>query len=80
MAYPTQRSCNADLMEGMTDGTWKKANRDWETDDMLTAQIRANMSGLWHGFNELNPKILPDGRSVSTRHYFDIEPVDNENV
>lgn len=80
MAYPTARSRNANLMQGATDGAWKKANMNWCTDDTLTAEIRRNMSGVWHGFNEVNPKITPDGRSVSTEHYYDIEPIDNENV
>lgn len=72
MAYPQFRSCNADLKEGMTDGGFKKANMNWCTEDMLTAQIRKQMAGVWHGFNETNPKITPDGRSVSTLHYYDI--------
>lgn len=80
MAYAPARSCRDALMDGMTDGAWKRANMNWITSDDTTAQTRQFMSGAWHGFNEINPKITPDGRSVSTSCYYDIEPIDNENV
>jgi hypothetical protein len=78
--YAQARSMNMSLHEGTTDGTWKKANMNWCNASDLTAQVRSNMSGVWHGFNEVNPKITPDGISVSTPGYYDIEPIDNENV
>jgi hypothetical protein len=81
MAYPQFRSCNADLKEGITDGVWKKAapDRGGEVEGTF-APVRKDMSGVWHGFNEKQPKIDQFGRSVSTGHYFDVTPMDSENV
>lgn len=81
MAFPASRSCNADLHRGMADGTYKFAapNRGGVVEDTFTA-YRKDMSGAWHGFNEIQPKMLPDGRSVPTIDYFDITPMDKENI
>ena len=79
MAKP--RSCNSDLKEGMTDGTFKKAvmNRGGFPEN-ITAEVRQQMSGVWHGFREDSSMILPDGRTFHDPHYQDITPVDDENV
>lgn len=81
MAYPQFRSCNGDLKEGMTDGTYKKAaiNRGGVVEDTYVP-FRKDMSGVWHGMNEKQPKVLPDGRVISTGHYADVTPMDKENV
>lgn len=81
MAYAQARSCNADLEAGTTDGTWKKAvmNRGGVVETMTT-DIRRHMSGVWHGFNETNPKVAPTRGSVSTINYQYITPEDKENI
>lgn len=82
MAYPRSRSCNVSLHEGMTDGAHKKAimNRGGFP-EMITPMIRSHMAGVWHGFNEVVPKYMPDGR-VMPRDSDDyaIAPQDRENV
>lgn len=81
MAYAQPRSCNASLHEGMTDGGWKKyaANRGGFTEP-TSANVRKDMSGVWHGFHEKQPKVLPDGRVYPTPNYVDVTPMDPENV
>jgi len=81
MAYPTQRSCNQSLFEGMTDGAYKKAaiNRGGFIEPTYE-EYRRVMSGAWHGYSETHSKVLPDGRIVSTRNYADVAPMDGENI
>lgn len=81
MAYAQHRSCNMDLHRGMTDGTYKFAapDRGGVVEDTFR-QYRADMSGVWHGFNEIGTKMLPDGRSMNVPYYFDVTPQDKENV
>lgn len=81
MAYPTPRSCTANLHAGMTDGAYKKyaMNRGGFVEGD-TAGVRKLMSGVWHGFNEAEQKWLPDGRPCVTATYVDVAPVDKENV
>lgn len=66
---------------GATDGAYKKAapNRGGVVEP-LTAEYRKQMSGVWHGFNELSTKMLPDGRSGHPPYYQDVTPQDRENV
>lgn len=82
MAYAPNRSCNADLWAGMTDGAFKKAasNRGGLVED-YTCDARSQMSGVWHGFHELAQKSLADGRKVSTPYtQTSVAPEDVENV
>lgn len=81
MAIAEHRSWNQDMLAGATDGTWKKAVMDrGGIVEPQTSEVRKRMSGVWHGFNETQPKITADGRSVSTPYYQDITPQDSENV
>lgn len=70
MATAPQRSCNSELEEGMTDGTFKKVvmNRGG-TIDPLTGAVRNQFDDIWHGITECNPKIGPDGLTVNTPNY-----------
>lgn len=70
MATAPQRSCNSELEEGMTDGTFKKVvmNRGGFPDE-LTGAVRRQFDDIWHGIHEMNPKIGPDGLTVSTPYY-----------
>ena len=81
MAFAAHRSWNRDLHAGMTDGTYKKfaMNRGGVVED-TSAPYRRDMSGAWHGFNETQNKVLPDGKVVMTPYYHDITPVDEENI
>lgn len=81
MAYPTHRSARRDLHAGMTDGTYKKAapNRGGVVEPTFT-HARRQMSGVWHGFNETPVKVLSDGIEDHPPYYFDVTPIDDENV
>lgn len=62
MAYPRARSVNAELHEGMTDGSFKKViqNRGGEPEE-LTGLTRAQLSVKGYGIVEAQRKWLPDG-------------------
>jgi hypothetical protein len=79
--YRQQRSYNTNLKQGMVDGSYKfyAPNRGGEVED-TTAQTRQQMSGAWHGFNETPTKILPDGSTFNSPGYYDITPLDDENI
>lgn len=81
MAYPQLRSCNDCLKDGILDGGWKhyRPNTGGIVED-TTAQIRRDMSGVWHGFRESHIKILPDGRPYISKNFVDVTPQDVENV
>lgn len=81
MAYPQARSCTVSLKEGMTDATYKhyRPNTAGIVED-TTAGIRRLMSGVWHGFNEVQEKCLPDGRPFNTPYFVSVTPEDEENV
>jgi hypothetical protein len=79
MAYPEFRSCNDDLKRGMVDGTYKFARPDTGgVVETMTAEVRRDMDGIWHGFNETAEKILPDGRKVKTIDYQDVTPMSSD--
>lgn len=81
MAYAPARSCNDALHAGMSDGAYKKfaPNRGGHVEG-LTIGYRQRMSGAWHGFNEIQMKMLPDGTLCSPPYYGDVTPQDNENI
>lgn len=73
--YAPARSYREELFEGATDGAYKKAvmNRGGFPEACF-APVRRRMAGVWHGFNEVQPKVLPDGRIVETQNYLSIRP------
>lgn len=75
MAYTAYRGYRADLFEGMTDGAYKKyaMNRGGIVEP-CTAPARRQMAGVWHGFNEVQPKVLADGRYADTPNYLSVRP------
>lgn len=81
MSYAPARSANQDLHAGMTDGTYKKAapNRGGNVELTFT-HARQQMSGVWHGFNDVSMKVLGDGRVEHPPYHFDVTPIDDENV
>lgn len=81
MAFPEKRSCVRSLHAGMTDGAYKKAapNRGGDVED-TTFEYRRLMSGAWHGFNESQTKVLPDGQPARAPYFADVTPQDKENI
>ena len=81
MAYPQHRSCVQDLHAGMTDGAYKRAapNRGGVVED-TTYSVRRQMAGIWHGFNDTDMKVLPDGRVDHPPYYANVASDDMENV
>ena len=79
--YRQQRSYHQNLHAGMTDGAYKKAapNRGGEVEDTFVS-VRQQMSGAWHGFNEIDMKVLPDGRTDHPPYFFNVTPDDDENI
>lgn len=77
MAYAiNQYGCNRNMHAGMTDGTYKKAapNRGGVVEPTFAA-VRREMCGIWHGFNEIQEKVLPDGRTDNPPYYFNVAPI-----
>lgn len=81
MAYAPFRSCVSALHAGMTDGAYKKyaSNRGGWVEG-VSIGYRVRMSGLWHGFNEIQEKMMPDGRLDRPPYYGNVTPEDDENV
>lgn len=72
MAYPPSRSMNYDLVEGMSDGKYKKIIRDrGGSVDADTYNERADMLDYYYGFHEKRIKVLPDGTIARTPMYVD---------
>ncbi len=60
MAVNTSRNMNAELVEGATDGGYKKVvqNRGGIVEPS-TADSRAPLDDVYYGFHEINPKDIP---------------------
>ena len=69
MAYPTARSLNSDLHEGMTDGKYKKIHMNRGNCEPATYQERSPLNDTWFGIHEIADKVLPDGRIRRTPNY-----------
>jgi hypothetical protein len=72
MAYAPHRSCNADLVEGMTDGRYKKIAMD--QGGMINPTLyasRRDFNDIWYGFHEVELKMLGDGTMARTPNYRD---------
>lgn len=70
MVYPLSRSMNADLAEGMTDGSHKKVIRDRGGNvEPTTYRQRADLYDVWYGIHEELNKPLGDGRVRDTPNY-----------
>jgi hypothetical protein len=62
MAYAPQRSMNGSLNDGMTDGTYKKLNRDrGGFVETTTQDARADLYPTNFGYIESGYKEQPDG-------------------
>ena len=60
MALPPLRSMNAELVEGATDGSYKKViNNRGGTVEPNTFQSRESLDDVYYGFHETNPKDVP---------------------
>ncbi|OAA24511.1 hypothetical protein UG55_102933 [Frankia sp. EI5c] len=69
------RSMNADLVEGMTDGKFKKVVQNRGQAERTTYQDRKALSDVYYGIHETPVKVLPDGRSARTPDYVATPPV-----
>jgi hypothetical protein len=70
MAYAPSRSCNGELNQGMTDGTYKQINRDrGGVIDPATYAARDELDDTWFGIHEVMVKDLPDGLKAHTPTY-----------
>jgi len=68
MAYPSLRPLYESLMEGATDGTYKKAvqNRDGFVEPETYEENRADLPDTWYGIHEEPVKTSPTGGQVVT--------------
>lgn len=69
MATAPERSMNAEMAEGSTDGSYKKllqnvgnVGRDARTD-------RRDLNDIWFGIHESPTKVTPDGKVVRTPNF-----------
>lgn len=70
MSYATSRPLGAELNEGLTDGAYKKINRDrGGAVDPATYGARQDLSDVWYGVHETPVKRRPDGPAVRTAGY-----------
>jgi hypothetical protein len=79
MAYPTPRSMNANLEEGMSDGKYKKVvmNRGGVCESARLYDDRKDLADVWHGIHECPVKVFPDGSSPRrTPNTVDTNPVE----
>lgn len=70
MAYPTSRSCNVELEQGMIDGKYKQVVKDrGGLVEQGTWYQRDDLSCLYYGIHEAPVMDLPDGgKFVSPCH------------
>jgi hypothetical protein len=65
MAVNTSRSCNAELMYGSTDGTWKKIPPDRSAVEMHEDRERRILSTWHYGYEEAPYLITPMGQRIA---------------
>ncbi len=67
MAYPKSRSANAELNQGMIDGTYKQVARDrGGVIETTTYANRRDLADIFYGIHETPVKELPDGLPAHT--------------
>jgi hypothetical protein len=79
MALPPLRNMNAELVEGATDGGYKKVtqNRGGMVESTTYAS-RQQLDDLWYGIHEDNPKTIPGmAGSRPTPNYVPTATVDS---
>ncbi|MEV7902212.1 hypothetical protein [Streptomyces anulatus] len=70
MSYATNRPLTGEVNEGLTDGRYKKINRDrGGSVDPATYAARSDLSDRLYGLHEANTKERPDGLTVRTPGY-----------
>ena len=75
MTYGNTRSVNADLHEGITDGTFKKVIRDrGGFPENLTHAVRQDLDDTWYGIHELPHKYGGDGIPAPTPNFVATPP------
>lgn len=76
MTYGPTRSVNADLHEGLTDGSYKKVinDRGGFVDKVSTVAARASLSDRYFGIHETPYKTSPDGVNLPTPNFVPTPP------
>ncbi|WP_274032470.1 hypothetical protein [Streptomyces sp. MMBL 11-1] len=70
MSYATSRPLGGEMNEGLTDGGYKKINRDrGGSVDPATYAARNQLNDITYGLHEANTKARPDGLVVRTPGY-----------
>ena len=70
MSYAPSRPLAGDLADGLTDGAYKKINRDRGGNiDPATYNARRDLNDVWYGVHETAVKQRPDGGPVRTPTY-----------
>ncbi|WP_369042187.1 hypothetical protein [Streptomyces sp. Midd1] len=70
MSYAPHRPMAGELDEGLTDGTYKKINRDrGGSVDPATYNARQDLADIWYGIHETPVKRRPDGVAARTPGY-----------
>lgn len=75
MAYAPARSCNNELDQGMTDGTYKQVARDrGGVVEATTYATRRDLNDWYFGIHEAPRKETPDGLTCATPTYVATPP------
>lgn len=70
MSYAPGRPLAGELDEGLTDGTYKKINRDrGGAVDPATYRARTSLNDVWYGIHETPVKERPDAVAARTPGY-----------
>lgn len=70
MTYGPVRSSNAELHEGLTDGSHKKVVQGrGGFPERATYDARADLHDTWYGIHEAPVKVSPDGLPLPTPNF-----------
>lgn len=68
MGVNSERSMNAELLEGSVDGKYKRIvserSNHKDKDRVLEREERNDLDSTWYGMAETSRKITPDGRVI----------------
>lgn len=71
MGVNTERSMNAEMLEGSVDGTYRRLVPDRsnypDPDRKIARAAREVLSDTWYNAHEAYEKITPDGRVIKGR-------------
>lgn len=80
MGYAANRSMNAEVSEGMTDGSHKKIVTDrGGVVEPTTYESRIDLNNNWFGITEKKVKVTPDGLLHATPNYVPNPVIEGED-